>query len=121
MYNVDGTHNCHGTITDVCKLLVSKGDKTDQQRFYVTALGKDRLILGYPWFRAFSPDIDWPNALLKGPKVKAETLMCGAIQRARQHREQQNAEEINRITMIEICRAELYEQIRQYRKHLKAK
>ena len=121
MYNVDRTHNRHGTITHACDLLVSRGEKTDRQRFYITALGKDRLILGYPWFRAFSPDIDWPNALLKGPKVEAKTLMYGAIQQARQRREQRNAEELNRITTAETRKAELYKRICQYREHLKAK
>ena len=37
-------------------------------------LGKDRFILGYPWFRAFVPDIDWANNALRGPQVKMETI-----------------------------------------------
>jgi hypothetical protein len=27
--------------------------------FYITNLGEDRTLLGFPWFAAFNPDIDW--------------------------------------------------------------
>ena len=32
------------------------------------------MILGYPWFKAFKPNINWDNGTLKGPKVKAKTM-----------------------------------------------
>jgi len=74
VYNVDGTENKHGTITHACDLLVKQGNKKEQMRFYVSNLGKDRFILGYPWFRKFNPDVDWENAKLRGPQVKVETI-----------------------------------------------
>ena len=70
---MDGTVNQHRNISKYCDLLISKGNIKRQQRFYVTNLGRDRLLLGYPWFKAFKPDIDWEQGTLKGPKVKAET------------------------------------------------
>jgi len=54
--------------------MVKQGNKKVQQRFYVSNLGKDRFILGYPWFRAFNPDINWAEAKLKGPGIKMETI-----------------------------------------------
>jgi len=84
VYNVDGTLNKHGTITHACNLLVKQGHKTVQQRFYVSNLGKDRFILGYPWFRAFIPDINWANATLRGPQVKMETIQYEVHQQALQ-------------------------------------
>jgi len=74
VYNVDGTMNRHGTITHACNLMVKQGNKKVRQRFYVSDLGKDRFILGYPWFRAFNPDINWTEAKLKGPGIKMETI-----------------------------------------------
>jgi len=74
VYNVDGTMNKHRTITHACDLMVKQGNKKVRQCFYVSNLGKDRFILGYPWFRAFSPDIDWANRELKGPGIKMETI-----------------------------------------------
>jgi hypothetical protein len=29
--------------------------------------------LGYPWFKAFNPEIDWTKGMLVGPQVKIET------------------------------------------------
>ena len=81
--NVDGTLNQHGTITHACDLLVIKGNKKERQQFFVTNLGRDRLLLGYPWFKAFKPDIDWENGTLLGPKVQMETLLFGTLQRAK--------------------------------------
>jgi hypothetical protein len=33
------------------------------------------MILGYPWLRAFNPDIDWPNCKLIGPAINMEALL----------------------------------------------
>ena len=80
VFNVDGTANKHGTITHVSYLLVSQGNKKRRVPFYVTNLGQDRFIFGYPWCQEFKPDIDWENSALKGPKIKVETLLFGRKQ-----------------------------------------
>jgi len=74
IYNVDRTFNRNGAITHYCNLMVSKGNLRWQTWFYITDLGRDHVIFGYPWFREFKPDIDWENAILRGPKVKVETI-----------------------------------------------
>ena len=53
---------------------------------YVSNLGKDRFILGYPWFHSFSPDIDWTNAQLCGPKVKMETIKYDTFQKLKEYK-----------------------------------
>ena len=82
VYNVDGTPNKHGTITHACDLLVRQGNKRERLRFYVSNLGKDRFIFGYPWFRKFNPDVDWENAKLRGPQVRVEMIQHDAKLRA---------------------------------------
>jgi len=77
--------NRHGTITHACDLMVKQGNKKVQQRFYVSDLGKDRFILGYPWFRAFNPDINWTEAKLKGPGIKMETIQHEVMEKARNY------------------------------------
>ena len=77
VHNVDGTANKNGMITDICYLLVSKGNIKERVPFYVTDLGKDPFIFGYPWCQDFKPEIDWENSKLKGPKIKVETLLYG--------------------------------------------
>jgi hypothetical protein len=71
--NIDGTNNKAGHITDFIELIITRGTKKVPSRFYVTNLGGDRAILGYPWLRDFNPDIDWPTGKLRGPQVEIET------------------------------------------------
>jgi len=81
VFNVDRTNNRHGTITHACDLMVKQGNRKERQRFYISNLGKDRFILGYPWFRTFNPDINWTNAQLCGPQIKMETLKLETFQK----------------------------------------
>ena len=94
VYNVDGTLNRHGTIDRACDLLVTRGNKKARQRFYVTNLGRDRFILGYPWFREFQPDINWADGMLRGPTIQMETLLFGTLQRAKKYLEEKKDEDI---------------------------
>jgi hypothetical protein len=48
VYNIDGMPNWQGTICQVCHLLVSQGNKKQKTPFYITNLGSDCFILGYP-------------------------------------------------------------------------
>jgi hypothetical protein len=34
-------------------------------RFFLTDLGTQKLILGYPWFAAMQPQIDWAQGWLE--------------------------------------------------------
>jgi hypothetical protein len=47
--NIDGTSNQAGDIMHYCDLLVTRGQQTGRERFFVTNLGKDRFIFGYLW------------------------------------------------------------------------
>jgi hypothetical protein len=40
------------------------GKETKKMVFYVTNLGRDRIILGMPWFKVFNPQIDWENGTI---------------------------------------------------------
>jgi len=64
IWNVDGTHNQDGAITQYTDLTVRTGEKERTLRFLVTNLGRDEVILGYPWFTAFEPVIRWGEATL---------------------------------------------------------
>jgi hypothetical protein len=71
--NVDGTPNQAGSITHYCNLWVRQGSKKVQMGFYVANLGRDRLILGHPWFQNFNPVIDWVHNMLMGDEIHIET------------------------------------------------
>jgi hypothetical protein len=59
VFNVDGTQNCHRQITHYTDLDIRTGDQTHTMHFFLTNLGEQKVILGYPWFAAVQPVIDW--------------------------------------------------------------
>ena len=73
VHNVDGTINQGGTITQYCNLWVRRGKQVEKLGFYVANLGRDRLILGYPWFTKFNPSFNWKNNVLEGEEVEIDT------------------------------------------------
>jgi hypothetical protein len=62
--NVDGTTNQSGAVAKYTVLTTLLGKKTEKMVFYVTNLGRDRIILGMPWFKTFNPQINWEKGML---------------------------------------------------------
>ena len=71
--NVDGTNNKAGAVTEACILDVLHKGNQQLQRFYVTDLGFDRVLLGYPWLHGFNPQIDWKKEGVEG-EVTLKTI-----------------------------------------------
>ena len=59
IYNVDGTLNKKGDILFYTALEVQIGEKHINMKFFLMDLGPQQMILGYPWFAAMPPKIDW--------------------------------------------------------------
>ncbi len=59
LFNVDGTENKVGQLQFYTDLAIHTGPTTTNMRFFLTHLGKHKAILGYPWFAAMQPKIDW--------------------------------------------------------------
>ena len=58
-YNVDGTRNKSGLILNYCEIPLEIGGKTKTHKLYVTGLGNQSIILGYPWFQENNPVVNW--------------------------------------------------------------
>ena len=59
LYNVDGTENKAGELRYYTDLEVRTGKTNTRLRFFLTELGEHKAILGYSWFAAAQPKIDW--------------------------------------------------------------
>ena len=57
--NVDGTENKCGRITSFVKLNLIINGRKNRTRLLVTGLGKQKIILGFPWLNEHNPKIDW--------------------------------------------------------------
>jgi hypothetical protein len=71
--NVDGMENQEGQITHFCILRTTLGGKEKAQQFYITSLGRDRMILGYPWLCEYNPKIDWKEGKIEGEPLYVAT------------------------------------------------
>jgi transposase InsO family protein len=70
VYNVDGTPNKRGTIRRYVDLNIKVHGQTRKERLLVTGLGKQKIILGYPWLRETNPMIDWKKGTLEWRQPK---------------------------------------------------
>ena len=59
LFNVDATLNKAGDLKYYMDLGTQTGTSTRTLRYFLSNLGNSRVILGYPWFAAAQPKIDW--------------------------------------------------------------
>jgi hypothetical protein len=59
LFNVDGTENKAGELRFYTDLQVQTGTMKTQLRFFLSDLGEHKAIMGYPWFAAVQPNINW--------------------------------------------------------------
>jgi hypothetical protein len=59
VFNVDGTPNEAGCISEVVELIICYKKHSERTLFAVTGLGRQNLILGITWLREHNPEIDW--------------------------------------------------------------
>jgi hypothetical protein len=71
--NVDGTLNQAGEIMHFCVLKTKLGKKEKAQKFYITDLGKDHIILGFPWLEEYNPRINWKEGTVEGQPLHIST------------------------------------------------
>ncbi len=98
LFNVDGTENKAGQLQYYTDLSIRTGSTTVTMRFFLTELGEHKAILGYPWFVATLPKIDWKRGwidhtqlpiVLKAPNAAKARFLPRSINQPRPiHREQ---------------------------------
>ena len=62
--NADGSPNTGGNLRYYIDLMVATGTQSHPLRFYITDIGPDNLVLGYPWFKAMNITPDWKNGTI---------------------------------------------------------
>ena len=65
VFNVDGTLNEQGSITEVIDVLLHHKSHSERALFAVTGLGKEDVILGHSWLKSHNPKIDWQTGEVK--------------------------------------------------------
>ena len=59
IYNVDGTLNESGYITEVVDLIIQYKGHSERATFHITGISQTTIILGHMWLMEHNPEIDW--------------------------------------------------------------
>ena len=59
MFNVDGSPNEVGSITEIIDAILCYEGHTERTSFVVTSLGKQDIILGFTWLQEHNLEINW--------------------------------------------------------------
>src|SRR5258708_9795455 len=78
LLNVDGTENKSGELRFYTNLQVQTGTNYTNLRFYLTELGEQKGILGYPWIAAAQPKIDWKRGSIDHTQLPVILRACNA-------------------------------------------
>ena len=65
IFNIDGTPNEAGSVTEVVDLIFQYKNHSEQTLFAVSNLGKQKLILGHSWLRKHNLEINWETGEVK--------------------------------------------------------
>ena len=65
VFNIDGTPNEAGAITEAVDLILRYRNHSERTTFAVTNLGRQKLILRHSWLRKHNPEIDWVSGEVK--------------------------------------------------------
>src|ERR1700678_813042 len=71
VFNIDGTPNEAGSITEVVDLIFWYKNHSEQTLFAVSNLRKQKLILGHSWLYKHNPEINWET--VRGQSVSRFT------------------------------------------------
>jgi hypothetical protein len=76
VYNVDGTANDAGAITDIADMILHYEQHSERTQLAVTHLGKQSLILGYNWLCNHNPEINWQTKDVKMSRCRLQCSTC---------------------------------------------
>src|SRR5271155_23155 len=65
VYNIDGTPNEAGSVTEVVDLILRYKNHSERTLLAVSSLGKQKLILRHSWLHKHNPEINWATGEVK--------------------------------------------------------
>ena len=76
VYNVDGSPNEAGEISEVVDILLRYKNHSERSLLAVTGLGNQKLLLGYTWLKEHNPEIDWQTGEVKMSHCPSQCAGC---------------------------------------------
>jgi hypothetical protein len=76
VYNVDGSPNEAGSISEVWEAVLQYRNHIERVTFTITGLGKQDIILGLTWLRKHNPEVDWASGEVKMSRCPEHCRTC---------------------------------------------
>src|SRR5271155_2874868 len=99
--NVDGTKNKRGMIKQYIDLSFTINGKSQTQRLFLAGLGKQRIILGFPWLQEQNPIINWRTGEFRWPIRVPDIKKIHQLSEQRWKKEKE-AKELKTIPVEEV-------------------
>jgi hypothetical protein len=64
IYNIDDTTNKSRQITHYLALAITMAGKTQEMRFLIMDIGREDVLLGYPWLSTYEPRFSWKHGTI---------------------------------------------------------
>jgi hypothetical protein len=76
VFNVDGTANEAGSIDAVAEVILRYNGHIERAIFAITSLGKQSIILGFPWLRKHNPTVNWETKEIRMERCPSICNTC---------------------------------------------
>ena len=98
VYNVDGTLNKNGSITEEVDLTMVVDNHTEQVSFAVTDLGDKSCIIGHTWLYHHNPEIDWRTGQVEFTRCPSDCQV--EVKREKKRRYKRNLKQRRYLLVI---------------------
>ncbi len=70
LFNIDGTRNKVGALWFYTDVSLQTGNQHTNHHFFLSDLGDNKAIFGYPWFASVQPNIDWARGWIDSSQLR---------------------------------------------------
>jgi hypothetical protein len=103
VYNIDGTVNRGGSITEEVTLIMSHQGHKERAVFEVCDLGKNDLIIGFTWLKKHNPEIDWRTGEVEMTCCPREcNVFARQLKKVKKVKREKNSTRKYSVTMEEV-------------------
>jgi len=78
VYNVDGSSNESGSITEIVDAILHFDGHSERTTFAVTNLGRQDIILRFTWLKEHNLEIDWQTQKVSMSRCLSKCHTCRA-------------------------------------------
>ena len=103
VYNIDGTVNRGGSITEEVTLIMSHQGHKERAVFEVCDLGKTDLIIGFTWLKKHNPEINWRTGEVEMTRCPREcNVFARQLKKVKKVKREKSSTRKYSVTMEEV-------------------